>query len=212
MLQFANEILEERIRKHPSWVVLIELFIGLGWIRAAVEKVISGDWWSGEIIRDFVDDHADLTLPWYRPILDHVIEPMIPVVVVLIVIAQLVAGTALVTAIRLHQGIFIGMTMNINFIMIGAVDPSIFYLMLQAALALWLFENRQMTDLAHSYLVWIMRLAGLLFVVSAPFVRTLDPGAVVEDPAVILCTYGLSIGTACWIALRRIAAAEESRE
>lgn len=200
----ANQMIEDRIRHHPSWVVLIELFIGLGWIRAAVEKVISRDWWSGEIIRTFIDDHADLTLPWYGPILEHIIEPATPAVVVLIVIAQLLAGVSLVTAQRLHQGIFIGMTMNINFVMIGAVDPSIFYLMLQAALALWLFEARKMTDLARSYLVWIMRLAGVLFVVSAPFVRTLDPGAVVEDPAVILCTYGLSIGMASWIALRRI--------
>lgn len=198
------KLIHRRFDGHPSWVILVEMFIGLGWIRAAVEKIISPEWWDGTVIEKFVADHADRTLAWYGPILDHIVLPNVTAITVLIVVAQLLAGTAILTAERLHQGLFLGMTMNINFIMIGAVDPSIFYLILQASIALWLFEKRAVTAMGLSYLAWIWRLSLVLVVISAPFVRTIDPATVIKDPAMILVTYGLSIGLSSFVALQRL--------
>ena|GEM_PF-979975 len=200
----VRDLIDERFDDRPSWIVLIEMFIGLGWIRAATEKVIAGDWWDQTVIRTFVGQHEGLTIPWFRPVVDNIFLPGAGVLVILIPAGQLVAGLCILTARRLHQGIFIGMTMNLTFILIGAVDPSIFYLMLQAVLALWLFENRPITSLGVSYLKWIVGLAVVLTVASLPFIRTIDPAHVVEDPAMILVTYGLSIASAGLIALRRL--------
>lgn len=195
---------EERVRGHPAWVILIEAFIGLGWLRAAVEKIISSDWWSGDVIREFVHEHEALTLPWYAGFLDGAVLPSTDVLAVVIVLAQLLTAASLLSGIALPTGLFVGMTMNINFIMAGAVDPSIFYLILQASIALWLFEARRSTPGRVAYLRWILRLAVLLVLVSAPFVSTIDPSSVVEDPAMVLATYGASIGLASFVALRRI--------
>jgi len=206
-MTLIRKLIAERFDDRPSWIILIETFIGLGWIRAGVEKIIASDWWDQTVIDTFVETHADLTIPWYRPFLDHIIMPLAPVLVVAIVIAQLGAGLSIVLARSLHVGIFIGMTLNLNFILIGAVNPSIFYLMLQAVIALWLFENRRITDLGISYLKWIIGLALVLVVACAPFIATIDPAHVVEDPAMILVTYGASIFVTGAVALRRWQAA-----
>jgi len=182
----------------------IEMFIGLGWIRAAVEKIIDRDWWDGGVIEIFVDQHAALTLRWYTPLLEELLLPNATALTIVIVAGQLFAGSALLSGRYLALGLTLGFTMNINFIMIGAVDPSIFYLMLQAVLALWLFEVRVEPDVAIPALGLILLSAGFVGLISVPFVRTIDPAHVVEDPATILTTYSLSIGIASVIARRRL--------
>jgi len=188
---------------HPSWVILIELFIGLGWLRAATEKIISRDWWNGSEIQEFAVANEDLTMPWFRPVLDGLLAIDV-VVVVAVVLGQLIAGLALVTGIRIRTGLFIGMTMNLVFIMIGAIDPSIFYLILQAALWLWLFEQHVEHRVSVKSLNILIASSVVLVIISAPFVRSLDPGSVVEDPPIILVTYGMSIGMSCWVARQRL--------
>lgn len=198
-----DALVTDRFLGHPSWVILIELFIGLGWIRAATEKIISPDWWSGDEIREFAATHENLTLPWFRLVLDGLLQ-ITPVVVVVVLLGQLAAGAALVTGIRIRTGLFIGMTMNLSFIMIGAVDPSIFYLILQAVLWLWLFEQHVEFNASFRALNILIGSGIVLAVMSAPFVSSLDPGSVVEDPPIILVTYGASIAVSCWVARRRL--------
>jgi len=212
LFDLLRDLLQQRFADRPSWIVLVETFIGLGWIRAATEKVIAREWWDETVIRTFVAEHEELTLPWYQPLLDHVLLPGALVLVVLIPAGQLLAGLSILTAHRMNIGIFIGMTMNLNFIIIGAVNPSIFYLMLQAVLALWLFENRPITNLVVGYLRWIVGLAFVLAIASAPFIRSIDPAQVVEDPAMILVTYGASIIAAGSIALMRMGPVSASTE
>jgi len=179
------------------------MFIGLGWLRAAVEKLISRDWWTGDQIREFVEVNSELTLPWFGPVVDALLS-IDSIVVVSVFVGQLLAGLALVSGYRQRTGLTIGMTMNLVFVMIGAVDPSIFYLMLQAVLWLWLFEHRVTVATAVRSLTLIGVLAAALAVISAPFISSLDPGKVVEDPATILTTYGISIGIATLVARHRL--------
>jgi len=203
-LDLIRRVSEKRFSDQPSWVILIEMFIGLGWIRAATEKVIDRSWWSGDVIEIFVAQHNSLTLRWYEPLLEHLLLPNVTTLTVVIVAGQLLAGTALLTGRYMAIGLTLGFTMNINFIMIGAVDPSIFYLMLQAVLALWLFEVRVTPGLAIRSLGLILISAAFVGLISVPFVRTIDPAHVVEDPATILTTYSLSIAIAAIIARRRL--------
>lgn len=51
-----------RLRDLPAWVVVTEVFIGLGWLRAATEKLIDPPWWAGGTISDFLADHDAITL------------------------------------------------------------------------------------------------------------------------------------------------------
>jgi uncharacterized membrane protein YphA (DoxX/SURF4 family) len=198
-----RSLVTRRFLDHPSWVILIEMFIGLGWLRAATEKVISSAWWNGDEIRALAEEHEQLTMPWFRPVLTALLD-MTPVVTVVVLVGQLLAGIALVSGIRVRTGLFIGMTMNLVFIMIGAVDPSIFYLMLQAVLWLWLFEHHVPRNTSLYSLNILIGAAAVLALASVPFVSSLDPGNVVEDPAIILVTYGLSVGLSCWVAKRRV--------
>lgn len=201
---YVRSVFEDRLDGQPSWIVLVELFVGLGWIRAAIEKVIDVHWWQGIVIDSFVADHSHLTLWWFRPFINDVVLPNSQAFSVMIVAGQLIAGAALISGRFLIVGLYIGMTMNLAFILAGAVDPSIFYLLLQAVLALWLFENSVSRDLGLRSLTFIMASAAVLAVASVPFVMTVQPSRVVEDPAMVLVTYSVSIAVSCFVARTRL--------
>ena len=58
-----------RLLSIPSWVLVTELFIGAGWLRAWAEKAMSLEWWRGESLATFLDTTADARVPWFH--LDH---------------------------------------------------------------------------------------------------------------------------------------------
>ena len=53
---FRNFI-SDRFDHTPAWVAIITLFIGMGWLRAGVEKVLTGQWWTGQYLTDFVAEN-----------------------------------------------------------------------------------------------------------------------------------------------------------
>ncbi len=63
----ADAAFDRRFASRPSAVVLVELFLAIGWLRAAVAKSTTGAWWSGREIREFLVDHDTQTISWYRP-------------------------------------------------------------------------------------------------------------------------------------------------
>lgn len=60
ILDRSNAAFDRRFVSRPSWVVLAELFLGVGWLRAATSKAIERDWWAGRTIADFVADYHSL--------------------------------------------------------------------------------------------------------------------------------------------------------
>lgn len=173
----------------PPWVLLVQFFIGLGWLRAVAEKVIDPSWWEGAVLRDFLTGHADLALPWYRTFAETVIEPNLFVVAVTVVLAQLFAAVALLSGWRLSAGLAVGAFLNLNFMAAGAVNPSIFYLICQTALLLWILHGESGPKKRPLRLLATVSL--LLVLLNVPFISTLDPAAVIEDPATVLVTLGL---------------------
>ncbi|NND02816.1 MAG: hypothetical protein HKN91_08515 [Acidimicrobiia bacterium] len=180
--------IEQRINV-PPWILLIQLFIGFGWIRAVVEKVIDFSWWNGEVLSGFLLEHADLTLSWYQPLLDAMVEPNLIMVSIVVVLAQIVAGVTLLSGRRVLLGLAVGSLLNLNFIAAGAVSPSVFYLICQASVLLWILHGED--GVKKRPLRLLATASSAVALLNLPFVSTFDPQAVIEDPATILVTFGV---------------------
>ncbi|MFW2381413.1 MAG: hypothetical protein ACN4GZ_06595 [Acidimicrobiales bacterium] len=197
--QAARDLGIERVAGLPAWVVLTQLFIGFGWLRAVAEKVISPQWWTGSVIEDFVVANQDSALGWYQPFLDGVVVPAAPLIALIVVVSQLVAGLSLASGRRLGLGLGLGMFLNLQFLAAGAVTPSAFYLLAQGALALWMAEQAP-TFITMKRLG--LAAAGAMFLagLSIPFVSTVHPAHVIDDPAIMFVFGGTLATLACVLA------------
>ena len=191
--------IEQRFRV-PPWVLLVEVFIGLGWIRAAVEKIIDLNWWNGAVLTGFLESHSALTLPWYQAFVDNVVEPNILAISVTVVLAQLFAGLSLISGSKVLAGLATGAFLNLSFIAAGAVNPSIFYLVCEAALVLWILQSERRVSKRPLRLLATASFAVALL--NVPFITTIDPQAVIEDPAIVLVTLGLLTAVASRVGVR----------
>lgn len=211
-LDLPAETLRDEIKlrlKVPPWVLLVELFIGLGWVRAAVEKIVDPTWWDGSGLSGFLELHAALTLPWYEGFVEAVIAPNLLAVSIVVVIAQLFAGIALISGWKLSAGLATGLFLNLNFVAAGAVDPSIFYLVCQTALLLWILHDENGAARRPLRLLALTSLAVALL--NVPFIWTLDPTWVVKDPAAALVTLGFLTAVASLAGIRRSAETRDAR-
>ena len=204
-----RRLVEERTARQPSWILLIELFIGLGWIRSAVSKAITPDWWTGAVIREFVASMTGDGLVWWEPFLRTVVLRVPVAVAVAVFLGQLVAGASLLAGRWLGLGLTVGMTMNLTFVLSGAIEPSVFYLISQAVIALWLYENHRDPQVGRRSLRGFMYASAVVALASAPFTGTLDPVRVVDDPAAVLTTYAVAIGITTWVAQLRLARGQD---
>ena len=194
----ATDLPTKPVDRIPSWVLLTRIFIGLGWIRAFAHKIADPQWWSGESIEEFVLAHQDITLGWYTPFLDNAVLPMVSVIALLVVLGQAVAGLTLLTGRLLGIGLTVGMVLNLNFMAAGAANPSAFYLLAQGSLALWLFDqNESLTVKATTKARAVAVVATLLAVASLPFISTIHPNSVTDDPAMMIVFGGGLAALAC---------------
>ena len=174
----------------PPWVVVTQLFFGLGWLRATGEKVVSIDWWTGDAIRAFVAEYQGATLGWFQPILDAALGLGPAVLALVVLVAELAIGLALVANRRTRWALAAAIALNLVFVATGAVNPSAFYLIGQGALALWLVGRRPPTPGLSRALRLTTAVAVALAAVSIPFVTTLHPAAVIDDPAIMILFLG----------------------
>ena len=202
-IQRVGELLRQRRAGLPSWVILTQLFIGLGWLRAAVEKLIDRSWWGGDPTLAFLAKHHESTLGWYQPFVDFVVDENIVAVSVFVVVAQLLAGLSLLSGRFLAVGLGLGVLLNLNFVAAGAVNPSAFYLISQGALALWLVE-RSRRRFRRPGLAATTAIMATLGVISVPFISTISPERAVDDPALMFVTLGGLVAVACDAAHRNI--------
>lgn len=184
-----------------TWILIVELFLGLGWTRAFVEKLIDPAWWRGDALRQFAADHDALALDWFEPFLTGVVVPLaVPVSLVVLALEGLVAFTFLAGRGR-PIGLTAGIGLNLVFLAAGAVNPSAFYLVLQGALAVAVIE-RSGADLRR-VLFGVEVVVITAAVISATSIRTLHPAHVIEDPAVMVMTLAALTVLATELVLRR---------
>ena len=123
-------------------------------------------------------------------VIDRLFEPFAVPIALFVMIAQLAIGVAFVTARHLRPALWMGVTLNVVFVAIGAVDPSVFYLVIQlsllAAVALGVFGGRPRAPNPVSVGLKL-GVAGAL----APYAMTIAPADVIHDPAIILMTVAI---------------------
>lgn len=192
--------LAERFRGLPPWVLLAQFFLATGWQRAAVTHSIDSEWWDGTVLEKFVYDHRFLSIDWYEATMLEGIVTRWPVAVcVLVVAVQAAVGLMLIFNARPLLALALGAGLNINFALAGAVNPSIFYLIIGAVLALWHVDASVASAstrklVSASTLATAAALGALL-----PEIATLDPAHVIDDPAIVL-----SFASLLWVGALRV--------
>ena len=197
----------ERFAGQPAWAAVTEIFIGLGWLRAAASKVIDPGWWSGDYLAGFLTIHADETLGWYQPFVDYLVAPNLAMVALIVLVLQVAVAASLLLGRWRPMGLGVGIAMNLHFVAAGAVNPSAFYLLAQGALALWLVErwSRRRTEATLPAVAATgVAVAGF----NLPFIRTLHPAEVIDDPAIMFITLGALTALACVLAVAGVTRAD----
>jgi uncharacterized membrane protein YphA (DoxX/SURF4 family) len=184
---------------HPAtWLALlpVRLFLAAGWLRAGIEKVIDPDWWRGDTVRTYLVVHHDAALPFARGAMDSTLRPAAVTVAAVVVVAELACGLALAIGVRLRDALWIGVVLNVAFVATGQVNPSTFYLVMELGLLLALAGGTIGPHRGEAWRPrWYAWAACFAATVGfAPFIRTLDPKHVIDDPAVTLSFLSLLSG------------------
>jgi hypothetical protein len=173
----------------------MRVFLAAGWLRAGVEKLIDPTWWRGTTLRGFVRAQHEQAIPFFRPVMDHAIAPGAVEVAFVVMVSQLACGLAIATGIGLRTALRWTVVLNVAFVLAGRVNPSAFYLVMEAVLLLAIADgviaSARSTPSRRSY-VWAALALGFaaLFV---PYIRTVEPAKVIEDPAMMLTFLGTTV-------------------
>ena len=139
-------------------------------------------WWTGDGLLGFLDEQALEMLPYFTPFADHVVTPLAGGVAWLVaILMQLAIGVCLLTNRHVRPALWAGVLLNVCFTMAGSVNPSAFYLVMEAALLLALSRPIPVRIAQRRAALWV-----IVGVASLPFARTLHPAEVIDDPALML--------------------------
>ena len=130
-------ILETQLKHGGALLLPLRIFIGLGWLRAGVEKLIDPLWTSGEKLPLFFQTQLDagaVYFPFYETLIHQLFEPNALVLSWIILLGELLAGVAIMSGTVTNLALLGGLFMNLNFVLAGVVNPSAFYIVIQAAL------------------------------------------------------------------------------
>ena len=193
------EITQDRIVLLP-----LRLFIGIGWLRACLEKALNPAWWTGHALSAWLTHHvAASPYPAYATVMAHLFRPHALGLGLLVMALQLLVGLGIFTGAYTRSALLAGIFLNLNFVAAGAPTPSAFYLVIQLVLltgsAGLVFgldrlrtrgRQRLLTSALLSYtlpgavllLLSLTALGGL----SLRYARDFSVGGSVGDPAIIL--------------------------
>ncbi len=178
-------------------VVLLPLriFLAAGWLRAGAEKLIEPQWWNGDQLRTFLGAQHDEALPFFRPVMEHLIAPAATVVAIVVVLTQIGCGLAIGLGKHLRLALRWAFLMNVIFILAGRVNPSAFYLVMEIVLLFAVADGT--IGVRPTVPSWrTVATAGVsagLAAAVVPFIRTIEPAKVIDDPAMMLVFLGLVI-------------------
>lgn len=213
IVEGETEVAEPAHRVHPSAILVLlplRLFLAAGWLRAAAEKAITSQWWNGNDLRTFLVDERASALPFFRPVMEHLIAPHAQVVAIAVVLGEVACGMALATGRFMRSALAVGVAMNVVFVLCGRVNPSAFYLVMEIALLFAIADGtigckarKPSSRTLWGAGGWVA--VGLVFV---PYIRTMEPADVIADPAIMLAF--LSFMTAAGLMFRWAAASSPS--
>lgn len=182
------------------------LALGVFWLRAGIEHSVRSAWWTGREVRHFIVVQHDSALWFWRPVLDNLSGGNASVTVaILVVLAELWIGAAILFNIGSVKALRGGLFLNVTFVLSGAVNPSVFYILAEMTLltawtdrAVGRKPTRIRRLIAVQAIVWFA-FAGLF----VPFIRTVDPGELIGDPAstmsLVAAIMGATFARRWWI-------------
>jgi|JYMV01.1.fsa_nt_gi thiosulfate dehydrogenase [quinone] large subunit len=221
---------QEEFKKEGSYLVPLRIFLGMGWLRAFSEKISDTGWTDGgEKLSMILNQKIEsgLSFDFYIEFLNIFVIPNVDYWAFLIIIGQFLCGISLMLGIFTNIGLIAAIFMNFNFIFIGSVNPSVFYIIVQ--LILLLSNNGHIFGLdrwisnyfTHSYFIahedntkfwkkderigyWIVA-TGLIIlsIFSFPKIKSFDAHSV-DDPAMILFILGLLCASCLIIGIIRL--------
>lgn len=199
-----------RYQQLPSWVLLPQLFLAAGWGRAGVAHALSRRWWTGEEILDFLATETELQVGPYHHVLTWIVEPFPALTAVVVGLTELVIAVLLAANYRVKLALVAAAFLNVQFILAGVVNPSIFYLVASLGIAIWRLETAASPE-TISRLIRVCLPLGLgASLLLAPSVRTIEPETAIEDPALVLIFLIALSATSLWWANRRTASASDT--
>lgn len=194
-----------RYRGVPAAVLLPQLFLAFGWLRAAVAHGLDGAWWSGDEVLRFVAFDTAAAIGIYEPFLSHVVTPLPAITAVIVLCIEVVVGVMLVLNVRPLTAIMLGAFLNLQFIMAGEVNPSTFYLVIALVVVLWRLERTVSLSTSRLLARRVAIAAAVATVLLLPFITSPSPDQVIEDPAIVLIFLSLLVATSTWWTSHRIA-------
>ncbi|MEP7115664.1 MAG: hypothetical protein ABI862_20535 [Ilumatobacteraceae bacterium] len=192
---------------HAAVVVLLPLriFLAAGWLRAAAEKLIDPQWWTGNKLQQFLTTQHQEALPFFRPIMDNALQPGAQAVAIVVVLTQLACGIAIAVGKPLRLALRWTVLLNVVFIMAGKVNPSAFYLVMEIVLLFAIADGTigVRPSVPSRRTIALAGVSAALAVAVAPYIRTIEPAKVIEDPAMMLVFLGFT--TSVTLLVRRSA-------
>ncbi len=188
-----------RFRSVPVFVLYPQLFLGIGWLRAAVAHGSEPNWWNGDEVAEFARLQMSDALPFYRPFLEHVVAVMPVLTAVVVLAAQLAIGVALLVNHRPSVFALVGAFLNLQFILAGQVNPSVFYIVMAMTVVLSSTVVGVPTRRSYDIAVRSTMLTVVVLVVCLPFANTLEPASVIADPALVIVLLATLLATSTWI-------------
>ena len=171
----------ETHRRTLGLLLPLRWFLAAGWLRAAVEKIISVDWWTGAELDAFLAGQRLHMVDFFPSVVDAVIAPFSLPIAWIVVEMQLAIGLCLLLGRQVRLALWGGVLLNTVFVLAGAVNPSAFYLVMQLVLLLSLARAVPWRTSLGRAAGWLMGALAML-----PFVRTVEPALVIDDPAAML--------------------------
>ncbi len=196
--------LNSRYGQLPVWLLLAQCFLTIGWFRAAIAHAVSPGWRNGAEVDAFRLEYQGLAVDWYREVVfDGLLGSRSGSIAIAVLIGQFTVVLALGLNRFVPVGLGIGAFLNVNFLLAGAIDPSTFYLVITAIVALWHIERS--ADPARScWLTLISTVIGFTLIGALiPQVGTVHPASVIEDPAIVLTFITVLWIGALWLTFGR---------
>jgi uncharacterized membrane protein YphA (DoxX/SURF4 family) len=159
------------IHKPASYLFPLRVFMGVGWLRSALEKFADPTWLRGEAVGDFLSTQTSsqaVAVPIYDWLIGSILQPASPVVGWLVMLLQVGIGLAILFGTYTNLALVIGVALNVNFMLAGEINPSAFYIVIQTVL----FVTGAGAVLGFDQLLAKRRLVPSILMVAKP-----EPGA-----------------------------------
>lgn len=140
-LHIIVDYVHKELHEEGAYLLPLRLFMGIGWMRAMIEKLMEPGWYDGSALRAFLEAQLSaghIQFPLYETLIQTVFLPNVYTLSWIIIIGQGLVGIGIFTGTFTNLALLGGLFMNFNFILIGRVAPSAFYVVIQIVFTCWI--------------------------------------------------------------------------